>query len=234
MFSFKFEGDVEAFTKFTDPKILDGTFEREIRKATIRICLNLVKEIKTRIREREYEVNAPLTIALAGGKKDIPLLKSKNLVNAIVFELNSSFKAEVGFLDNRNATGGVTRDRIKLKKTVELLHEGYVITVTPKMRAAIAAALTKRGKSGKITKKSQTLLRTLSLAGTFNTDRDRVYRVKPRKFMSEVFENKYVQKMIQREWREALERVWKKQGAKGGDENDKGGDGGTPPKPNRG
>lgn len=229
--TFKFEGDVEEFAKFTDPKILDGTFEREIRKATIRNALFLIKEIKTRIRERQYLENAPLTIALAGGKKDIPLLKTKNMVNAIVHKLETSFKAEVGFLSNRNAAGGATKDRIKLKKVVELMHEGYVITVTPKMRQAIAAALTQRSKSGKLTKKSQTLLRTLSLAGTFNSDRDRTYRVPARPFMTAVFESKLVNRQIQREWREALERVWGSMGAKGGDEKDRGGDsGGIPDK----
>lgn len=222
--TFKFEGDVEEFAKFTDPKILDGTFEKEIRKATIRNALFLLKEIKTRIRERQYEANSPLTIALAGGRKDIPLLKTKNLVNAIVHKLETSFKAEVGFMANRNATGGASGSRVKLKKVVELMHEGYTITVTPKMRQAIAASLTQRSKSGKITKKSQTLLRALSLAGTFNSDRDRTYRVPPRPFMTKVFESKLVNRQIQREWREALERVWTIQGAKGGDEKDRGGD----------
>ena len=228
-FEFKFDGDIEEFTKFTDPKILDGTFEREIRKATIKNCLIILKAIKTAIRERKYLENAPLTIALAGGRKDIPLLKTKNLVDSLAHKLHSSFMAEVGLIKDKRSTGGASKSPIKLMKVVELMHTGYIIKVTPKMRRAIAAALTEKTKTGKLTKKSKRNMTALSLAGTFNTDKETVYKVPKRPLFSDVFESKLLNREIQRNWREALERVWKVQGAQDGEEKDQGGD--SPPTP---
>lgn len=217
--SFEIVGDFVRFEKFMIGAALKGNLEREIRKATIRNSLLVIRTVGKKIRGRGFAENSPLTLALSKGT--IPLLKEKNLLDALSFQLRSSFESEVGFLKNTKSTGGVTGSTIGIKKVVELMHTGYTITVTPKMIAAIMAALSgRKTKRGNLTGRAKKALKALK--STQGGRGKTVWRVPPRKFMQEVFEDKDMINEIKKNWNDALERVWKTQGALGGEHKNKG------------
>ncbi len=211
-------GDVEVFGRFLDPKVLDATFSREIRKAMIKASLFLIKEVKQRIKDEKYEANSDLTLALAK-KGNTPLYKMRNLVEALSYTLSGSFKAEVGHTVRAKTTGGVTGKSTNVQKAAELLHKGYTIRVTPKMRAAIFAALAAKGNSkGKANKAKSTKqwfkdkqMYTRLFGGGSST---LTWRVPPRPYLTEVWKDTKVQEGVRKIWREALEGVWQQMGAK--------------------
>lgn len=216
-FSLKFDTGPD-WKKFRNISGFKANLDREIRKATIKNSLIIIKAVGRKVRDKKYAENQPLTLALS--KRTIPLLKEKNMLDAMSFELANSFRAEVGFIKNKQSTGGVTGNTIEMQKLVELMESGYTITVTPKMVAAIMAALrTKRTKKGNLTGKARKALKAIE-AGEGGGGK-RTWRVPPRKFMTEVLEDKQLAKQIRQNWSEALERVWKKQGVTGGDEKEK-------------
>lgn len=204
-------GDVAAFKRFLTPSVTIKNLEAEIRKATTDNALYLVKKVKEQIRARRLTANAPLTLALSSGQ--IPLLKEKNLFDAIGFTLKSSFEAEVGLSEGKRTTGGVKSRPFDMEKVVLLLHEGYTIDVTPEMRAAIAASL--REKKGRNATRSSEAFKEREGKGRTT------YRVPPRRFLTTTFKNDAVQERVRRRWREAVETALLKSGAKGGDHKDR-------------
>ena len=204
-------GDVDVFKKFLDPRNWNVNIDRAIKQATMKNCLYLTREVRDGIRERRYEANSPLTLALNPGK-DIPLFKEGNLFNAIEFKLKTSFQAEVGVIRNSNTTGGVTGQNIQMYKLVEMMHEGYTITVTPAMRRAIMAALNEKGQLDTLSTESNA-----SEAPTGNT----TYFVPPRKFLTDIWEDPKIDKVLQQNWREGLEQFFKWQGAQDGEHRDR-------------
>lgn len=221
--SLQITGDMVAFEKFMIPSILKGNLEREIRKATIKNSLLVIRAVGKKIRSKDFEENTPLTLALSKGV--IPLLKEKNMLDAMSFQLRNSFQAEVGFIKNKQSTGGATGSTIGMKRLVELMHTGYTITVTPQMIAAIMASLRNRKtKRGNLTGKARKALNAIESSS--GGGGKRTFRVPPRKFMEETFEDKNLVDEIKANWNEALERVWKKQGAKGGEHKNRGTPGG--------
>jgi len=208
--SLKITGDVRSFLRFTDPRINRRILEREMRKATIKSSLFLVKQVKRAIRKRAFTANRPLTIALAkaSGKRrtTIPLLKEKNLVDAISFELKTAFHSEVGLVKNTKTTGGVFSSPHSMKKVAFNLHEGYTIDVTDAMKAAIAIALREIGD-----RRALSSLKTMEK----NTGKGKtVWRVPPRKFFSIVFRNRFNQKVVQKNWRIAIANALSKSSGK--------------------
>jgi len=175
----------------------------------------MIKAVKEEIRNRKYAANAQMTLALKKG--NIPLLDERNLFNAITYELSSSFNAEIGVF-NSQSTGGVSSAPIGMQKLTELMHTGYTIKVTPKMRAAMMLAIMgKKTKSGrKLTKSAKA-----ALSGMTKGSGVSVYRVPPRPFLSAIWKRPDIQKMIQNNWRQALEQAFLEAGAKGGDHKDK-------------
>ena len=204
-------GDANGYLKFLTGGHTLSILDKEVRRGTIKACLFLITQIKQSIKEKRYSPNSPLTLALTKG--DIPLLKEKNLFDALGFEIKSSFEAEVGVMPGRKTTGGVASPPHDMQKVVLKLHEGYMIDVTPQMRAAIIHALRERGGA-----RAKTALQA------FENNRGRgktKYRVKPRKFLSSIFKNPSNQEKVKRIWQEALEAAFKKAGAKDGDEKDR-------------
>jgi len=216
---FRIEGDMMLFKKFMTPSLMRGSLEREIRKATIRNSLLFIKTVARHVRDKPFEENAPLTLVLAG-KKTTPLLKEKNMLDAMSFALRNSFESEVGFLKQSQSTGGVTGQTIEMKRLVELMHTGYTITVTPKMIAAIMASLrTQKTKKGRLKKRAKDALSIFG--GTEGGGGKRVFRVPPRPFIEDVVNDSDLINQMRKNWSEALERAFKRQGAKGGDERDR-------------
>ena len=204
-------GDVNAFLKFLTAGSTLPILEREIRRGTIKASLFLITRVKESIKARRYTRNSPLTLALTRG--DIPLLKEKNLFDALGFELKNSFESEVGVMKGRKSTGGVASPPYDMQKVALLLHEGYTIDVTPEVRAAIFHALRERGG-----KRAKSALRAMDQ----NEGRGKTkFRVKPRKFLSSVFKNPSNQEKVKRIWRDSLETAFQKAGAKGGDQRDR-------------
>lgn len=168
----KFVGD--GHLKFKSLlKNFSKEMEKQIGVATKQSALFLRKEIRTRIREKKYDENAPLTIALKG--QDFALVDDSEMLQAMEINIISPFKAEVGFLKIKQTSHGGD-----LKKVLEVLHEGKVIEVTPKMRAFFAA-------KGLRLKESTKFL-----------------TIKGRRFMGEPFEDKDVQKSIIARWENAV------------------------------
>jgi hypothetical protein len=217
-------GDITDFEIFLSAEKFGERFEREMQKAMVRACLYLIKEIKQRIRERKYTKNTYLTLALVGRKgKDIPLLKIKNMVDAIAYELKNSFTAEVGFIKNSLTTGGVKSPPHSMYKVVELMHTGYVIKVTPKMRAAIFAALaaqrTKKGNVKRGARQALTFFR--NRADPSGSTQAGAWRVPPRPFLTDVFKDPKIQTQLRAIWRDGLERLWIGQRVKDGEHKER-------------
>jgi len=192
-------GDVKLFEKFLNKNFWNRNLEIEIKKATIKNSLYLTKEIRDAIRDKKYQENSPLTIALNKGK-DVPLLKESNLFKAIEFKLNDSFRAEVGVIRDVNTTGGVNGNNISMHKLVELMHTGYNIKVTTAMRKAIMAKLNELGE--------------LKNNDGVQRDKAEIYHVPPRPFLIEVWETPKVERELRKNWKEALDKFFKRQGAK--------------------
>ena len=217
--SFEIRGDMLKFERFLSGPKFSKNLEREIRKATIKNSLLAIRAIGKKIRAKDFQENQPLTLALA--RNTIPLLKEKNMLDALSFQLRNSFVSEVGFIKNAQSTGGVTGATIEMKKLVELMESGYVIKVTPKMIAAMMAALnSRRTKKGNLTGRARKALRAID--STRGGGGIKNFRVAPRPFMTQVFQELILIREIKANWNEALERVWEKQGALGGEHRNKG------------
>ena len=211
MGSIEITGDVNAFIKFLTASSTLPILESEVRRGTIKASLFLITKVKEAIKARRYTSNSPLTLALTRG--DIPLLKEKNLFDALGFELKNSFESEVGVMKGRKSTGGVASPPHDLQKIALLLHEGYTIDVTPEVRAAIFHALRERGG-----RRAKSALRAIDQNEGQGV---RKYRVRPRKFLSSVFKNPSNQEKVKRIWREAMETAFRRAGAKDGDHRDR-------------
>ena len=220
--SMRITGDIEQFQRFTTVQLLDKNLQKFIRRGTIKASLFLIREVKRQMRQREFGENSPLTLLVERGT--LPLVKQKNLMDAIAHKLNSAFSAEVGMIKNAQTTGSRFGQKpgastIGMKKLIELMENGYIITITPKMIAALIATLeaqkTKRGKVKK--KQAQALAKIGENAGR----RGGVWRVPPRRIFSSVWERQDVKGEVIHIWRESLEAMWKAQGAKDGEHKDK-------------
>ena len=195
-------GDIDIFKTFLNRNFWNGNIEKEMKKATLKNCLYLTSEIRNAIRDKKYQENSPLTIALNSGK-DIPLYKKGNLFRAIQFKLNDSFRAVVGVLKDSNTTGGVNRNNIQMQKLVELMHTGYNIKVTTAMRIAIMAKLSKTSvKDSKVPTSNQKV---------------ESWYVPPRPFLTDIWDDPKTERELRKNWNEGLEKFFKRQGAKDGE-----------------
>ena len=201
-------GDWNQYNTFLNTAIYSRHIEREIRLAMIKSCLFIIKAIKQEIRGRNFAENKPLTLALAKGT--LPLLKSKNLWDAIEYKLNTAFQAEIGIIRNTQSTGGVTGDTRSMYKIAELMHTGYTIKVTPKMITAILAALSNmKTKSGRTTAKARSMIKQINTERKFKLPGKRSkiagnWRVRPRPYMERVMSSPDVYMEVRKNWKEAL------------------------------
>lgn len=213
--SLKMTGDMEAFKKFVNPNTFSADINMAIRRATIRNSLFLVNRIKNNIRNREFNSNSELTLAMKNS--DLPLLNQKNLWKAIDHKLQDSFTSEIGIIKDAGSTGsqfGKAKSQINLKTLVELMEDGYTITVTDKMKRAIVIALEEKSPRKKGSSTAASRVRSIKSGTTLI--------VPSRKVFTKVFlEDPTIEKVLQANWRKALEGMWLKRGAKGGEHKDK-------------
>jgi hypothetical protein len=129
-------GDWQAASRWFDG--LAGRIKKEISKATAVNTMLVVKEIKRRIRAKEYAPNSALTIALKGSST--PLIDNADLFRSIQAHLIDSYRSFAGVLrGTRSKDGG---DLVNLAK---MLHDGISIKMTPAMRRWIFAQLNQAG-----------------------------------------------------------------------------------------
>lgn len=116
------------------------------RRAMLRAVLLLRTEVIQYIDEEKHGVpNSPLTVLIKGSSR--PLVDRGDLRQGITTEVEVSrgrVRGAVGVLRRRRqrrAKGGQAR---KLTNVAAALHEGFVVRVTPAVRAAVFAELKKR------------------------------------------------------------------------------------------
>lgn len=208
--SIGFGGDLKAFMMFLDSTRFRGNLDREMRRATLKSSLMLVKIIKKEMSQgKGFEKNAKLTRALKPSNR--PLIDELNLRDAINFQLIDSFRSEIGIVDRRLSTGskgGKNKTLLEMEKLVALMESGYLITVTPKMRIALMMQFHSEDRPGG--KRDRALAGIAKIAGSSND----TWRVPPRKVLTSMWSRQDVQIQLRNNWREALEKVFKAQGAK--------------------
>lgn len=207
--SIRFTGDLVLFQKFLNVGRFKNISEKHLRRATLKSALMLVRAAQINIRQgKDFAGNAPLTLALKSSNR--PLIDKLNLLRAIRYELQSSFRAEIGVFKDRFSTGSKGkghRTLLEMQKLVELLESGFVIKVTPKMRAAVMAAIKNSDSLGGAKKKK-------ALDGINKVSGTATYRVPPRKVLSSVWTRNTIQAELRRNWNDALEAMFREQGAK--------------------
>lgn len=125
MQSITFQGDWKAIQRMLTKDGFERRLEREVGIATATNARLAVSTIKLYIRRTSYAPNAPLTRALKHSSR--PLVETGMLRNAITYRRMAWNRAFVG-VQRSGSYGG---HNINL---AWMLHEGYSIKVTPKMR----------------------------------------------------------------------------------------------------
>lgn len=208
--SIELGGDVKGFLLFLDSTRFRGNLEKNLRRATLRSALMMVKVVKKEIAQgKQFGKNAKLTLALKRSNR--PLVDELNLRDAINFQLLDSFKAEIGVVDRRLSTGskaGKNKTLLEMEHLVKLMESGYTITVTKAMIVALMMRLDSEQTPGG--KRKQGLNAIAKNAGSGKTS----WRVPPRKVLSSMWARKDIQEQVRQNWREALAKTFKDQGAK--------------------
>lgn len=205
-------GDIVRYRLFLDSGRTMSIINREVGKATTKSSRFLIRKIKEAIRAKRFTENSPLTIALAKGVAT--LSKSRNLIRALGFKKRGQFESEVGIVEDTQTTGGVSGDKRSMQKVATLLHKGYTITVTKRMRKAIMAELRKKAElSGSATKAKKAIRQIGLLKGKGA----KFFKVPPRKFLTNTFKNTAVQQKVRNNWSEAVERAFVLSGVKPSD-----------------
>jgi len=169
------------FSRFL--KTFSPQLQKEIGKATLKNALTLQTLVRQGIASRKFIKNSDLTILLKG--KNMPLVDTKEMINAIEINQKTPFTARVGFLtDSETSHGG------PMINVARLLHDGGTITMTPRMRRFLFAKAKERG-GGKRTK-----IKFKSSSG--------LIRIPPRPFMNIVFHDPAVQALMNKNWEMAV------------------------------
>lgn len=150
----------------------------EVRKATRRNLLLVEDEIKQQILKKKHEPNSAVTEAIKG--ENFPLKDTGDMVQAISTEMKSAYSGFVGFLkDQKTSHGG------DMEKVVEILQEGFELEITPAMRKFLFATSEDPGPKPAV--------------GTPG-----VIRVKGRPFVNDVFKDKKIIQMMNKNWEMAV------------------------------
>lgn len=183
-------GAWKRWTKLIDPQDFERRLRRNIRQATIKNGLLVVREIRQGIKNRDYEPNAFLTLA-AKAPKDKPLVDSGDLFKAITKVVLDDFRVFVGV--KKTAKG---KEGEALVNIGAALHEGYTVRVTPAMRAAVFARI--HGNQ-----QGRAIIKADPPAGPAA----KVWVIPPRPFIEAVLERKDIQERVRRNWSRAVERA---------------------------
>jgi hypothetical protein len=159
---------------------------KEMEKATKVNAMLVVKEIKRRIRAKEYAPNSALTVALKGSST--PLVDNADLFRSIEAHTIDSLRQFAGVL-----RGTRSKDGEDLVNIAKILHDGIMIKMTPAMRRWIFAQLRDAGveddKSAGKNKKPGWVV------------------IPGRPFIKAVFDDPKVKAMVKANWEQAVKRV---------------------------
>ena len=135
-----FKGFGKFLRAFAEKRIA-GILRDQERLAMQRTVVFLRAEVLSYIDEERHGVpNAPLTTLIKGSSR--PLVDRGDLRNSITTEVvgrGREVHGAVGVLRRRRAKRGR-----RMTDVATALHEGFVVRVTPKVRAAVFAELRKR------------------------------------------------------------------------------------------
>jgi hypothetical protein len=199
-------GQWQQLLKALDPRRFEQALRLEIRRATQKNALIVQREIRKRIQEGQYAANSPLTLAIKAPKSK-PLVVTGGLFGAIAQELASDYVAFVGL-----KFGAKSKDGADLVNVGLALHEGFTLDVTPKMRAAVFARLTK-SKSRKAREAREAQLARIPGSripgGTVQGPRLETaarskWVIPSRPFVRQVIEDEAVQRLIRHSWEQAV------------------------------
>ena len=126
----------ESFAQKVSRSKFRKRLQRNIRQATMRNALDAEKAIRGVIRSGVLAPNRPRTRLIKGSSR--PLVDDGDLLASITHKIRRfGFEAIVGVLRKRidKGEGGAPRD---IRNLAFILHEGAVMTVTPKMRRFFA------------------------------------------------------------------------------------------------
>lgn len=132
---------MKKFLRAFAEKRISGILKNKEQLAMKRAVLYLRSEVLAYINEERHGIpNAPLTVLIKGS--DRPLVDRGDLrlaINTAVEGKGRTVEGAVGVLRRRRAKRGR-----KMVNIATALHEGFVVRVTPKVRAAVFAELRKR------------------------------------------------------------------------------------------
>lgn len=178
-----FSGKIDEFEGLLKPGAFMKILREEVDRATTRNALLVQDEIKQRILQKKYEPNSKITEILKG--ENFPLKDTADMIQAIEVEIRDSFTGFVGFLKNQKTSHGGD-----MKKVVDRLQEGFEVRITPKMRAFLFAKAREAGWEPE--------------EGQEPTGSTGVIRVPPRPFLQEVFDDKKIIGIVNRNWENAV------------------------------
>ena len=167
-----------------------GNLDKAITQALKKCVLFVQAEIIRRVIRKDYEPLSALTAwkRKAEGHNTTPLQKTGALTRAITTEVRGRV-GSVGVKRQGRTSGGG-----EFANVARLLHDGGTIRITNKMRAAFVRRLMALSK------------KTNSVPPERQGD-GRVIRIKPRRFISQVFEDRAVQAKIQKIFEAEIEKA---------------------------
>jgi len=136
----KFDSGWKQFKNKTDAKKFEAAVSSALSKATTINALFMRRQVRAAISKGGvYEANRPLTVAIKKSTK--PLVEAmkgggNTLFSAINYRMTDKATAFVGVM--RQGTTATSQGLLHVN-VAEMLHEGYVITVTPKMRGLFSS-----------------------------------------------------------------------------------------------
>ncbi|MGE0229454.1 MAG: hypothetical protein AB7U23_13205 [Dehalococcoidia bacterium] len=191
-----------------DPERLKRRFQAILPAAHARVGERFVAIATDRIDDRDYETNAPLTIALKGS--DLPLVgEDGTLRGSITYNVRGAQRVDFGAKSPRLPGGQLL---------YAVLHEGATIKVTPRMRMAVMAKLREKEKSIKALKRKsakrkkdlawiQEAHAALKAFGDANPGASAYWTIPPRPFLREVWEDKTWRRFARKTYVDALEAI---------------------------
>lgn len=132
----EFHGDWDRFIGQLDPVKFQARLVREMARANARIGHEFVRRSRKAIQGGAFAENSPMTVAFKDSSK--PLVDDGDLFGSITWKRDPTDGFVVWVGANAASASGVRID--------QLVHDGFTVRVTPKMRAFLFARLSKLAK----------------------------------------------------------------------------------------
>lgn len=130
--SLKTYGDWDRLEHTLNPVRFSKALERNVAIASRRVGIEYRKDVRDAVKEKLYDPNAPMTIAIKGSS--MPLVRDRDMLLAITSKTKTPWEVVVGILrqtKRRDAKSGKER----MWNVAAILHAGATVKVTQRMRA---------------------------------------------------------------------------------------------------